>query len=481
MRSDELFAAQSIDGPLPAELAGVARDSRSVAAGDAFVAQAEGADAARHAAEARTAGAAVVVARPGTPGADAATAHPRWSFARASAAARALPRSIPLVAATGTKGKTTVTHLAWAALGAGAARVGTVGWHDGRGERPNPQTTPPPDELHRFLAGLPADCPGVALEASSHGLDQQRLAGLRLAALAVTNIGRDHLDYHGTMAAYVHAKLRAARLIAEGGLCVVNANDPHAHRFAHAAACAGARVIALGVGRSPRVPGCDSATVLRRGAGWALEAPGAETALPVALPGSFNAWNAGAAVLLATAAGITLGVAAARLAGAPPVPGRLELLAAAPATYVDYAHTAESLAAAIAALRETHPGRRLAVVFGCGGDRDPGKRAPMGAAASAADQVVLTDDNPRSEDPSAIAQQILDGVRSSGRPVVRSSCEIEHQRSTAILRARELVGADGVVLVAGKGHETEQKYADRILDWDDRSFVRSLDDRSVTP
>ncbi len=462
MKTRALFVDQAIASPLPAELAGVCRDSRLVRPGEAFITQADGVEREQHLAEARSRGAAAVLSEPATP-------HARWAFARASCAAHGLPGGIPLLATTGTKGKSTITHFAWAALGHGAARIGTIGWHDGAFERPNPQTTPPPEDLHRFLASLPASCPGVAIEASSHGLDQQRLAGLRLTALAVTNIGRDHLDYHGTTAAYVHAKLRAARLLAEGGLCVINADDEHAHRFAHAARCAGARVVALGVGRGGhhRLPGCDNATAFRRGPGWVLDAPGAEVDLPVRLPGGFNAWNTAAAVLLAEAAGVPLEQAAERLANAPPVPGRLELLARAPLTYVDYAHTPESLAAAIAALRETHPGRRLAVVFGCGGDRDAGKRAPMGAAAATADLVVLTDDNPRSEDPDAIVRQIADGL--AGR-----STYVQHDRGLAIAAARDGIGADGIVLVAGKGHETEQKFSDRTVTWDDRAFVRSL-------
>lgn len=466
--SRALFIDQAIDGTLPADLAGVSRDSRRITAGEAFIAQAEGAERDRHIAEALARGAGAVISEAGVLP-TVLTPHARWAFARASCAAHGCDRlTAPLVAATGTKGKSTITHLAWWALGAGAARIGTIGWHDGRTERPNPQTTPPPDELHAFLAALPSTCPGIAFEASSHGLDQQRLAGLRLSGLAVTGIGRDHLDYHATHGAYVHAKLRAARLLVPGALCLVNADDEHAHLFVHAARAAGARVIALGTGRGghPRLPGAENATVFRCGPGWILDAPGIEVDLPVRLPGGFNAWNAAAAALLATAAGVGLATAARRLADAPPVPGRLELLGQGPATYVDYAHTPESLALAIAALREVAPGRSLAVVFGCGGDRDPGKRAPMGAAAAAADHVVITDDNPRSEDPAAIAAAIMAGV---GRPV-----EMISERGTAILRARALAGTEGIVLVAGKGHECEQKYADHVRPWDDRQFVRGL-------
>ena len=475
MKLHTLFADQALLAPpdwiTPADLAGVARDSRLVGAGQAYVAQAATAERNTHIAEARRRGAALIVSEDEPTSGMLRTAHARWAFARASCAAHGcdtLP--FPLVAATGTKGKSTITHLAWWALGAGAARIGTIGWHDGVAERPNTQTTPPPEELHAFLAGLPTTCPGVAFEASSHGLDQHRLAGLRLAGLAVSNLGHDHLDYHGSQAAYVHAKLRAARLIRAGGLCVINADDDGCHLFAHAALAAGARVIALSVGRGghPHVPGAESATVFRRGPSWVLDAPGEEVDLPVVLPGGFNAWNAASAVLLAHAAGVPLRTAAERLADAPAVPGRLELLAQSPSTYVDYAHTAESLAAAIVALRETLPGKRLVVTFGCGGDRDRSKRPLMGAAATQADAIVLTNDNPRTEDPEAI----IAGIR-AGFPVGQIA-HVELDRGRAIALARALAGPDGVVLVAGKGHETEQKFHDRTVPWDDRAYVRGF-------
>lgn len=449
----ELFRGQALDGRCPAVVAGVARDSRRVRRGEAFVAQA---DTAAHAAEARTRGAAVVIGGAHHPDADLLTPHPRWCFARASAAAHGLDRICPPIAAvTGTKGKTTVVHLLWSLLGPGAARIGTVGWHDGCSERPNPQTTPPPDELHAFLAGLPTSCPGVAIEASSHGADQHRLAGLRLAALAVTGIGHDHLDYHRSPAAYLQAKLRSIRLLTTGARCVINAEDAHAGLFLRAARAVDAEAMPLGADRLER--GTDG--------GWRLDGD----ALPVALPGSFNAWNAAAAVLLAEALGISRSLALARLATAEPPPGRLELLARAPLTYVDYAHTPESIANLLAALREAHPGRRLALVFGCGGERDASKRAPMGAAAAAADAVVVTSDNARSEDPAAIAAQVLAGL------VDHPCTEVMADRGAAIRRARALAGANGVVAVAGKGHETTQSIRGELRPWSDRDFVRSLD------
>ncbi len=434
-----LFRGQALLGTCPPALSGVSRDSRSVRPGEAYVAQAE--DPA-HAAQARARGASVIVGLHG----DLRSPHPRWSFARASCAAHGLDlRCPPLVAATGTKGKSTITHLAWWLLGAGAARIGTIGWHDGVVERANKQTTPPPDELHGFLAALPAAlpaaCPGVALEASSHGLDQFRLAGLRLRALAVTGIGHDHLDYHVSHDAYVAAKLRAVQLLAEDGLLIVNADDRHADDFLAAGRRIGVETIALGA---------------------------ADCAAPSPLPGAFNAWNTEAAVHLVGRLGVDRATALARLGSMPPVPGRLERLAESPTTYVDYAHTPESIAAVVRAVRGAHPGAPVAIVFGCGGDRDASKRAPMGAAASAADLVVVTTDNSRSEDPRAIAAQILAGLAAS------TARAIEPERGAAIRLARVRVGRDGVVIVAGKGHETSQDIGGAITAWDDRAFVRSL-------
>ncbi len=509
-----LFAGQSLIPALggggalalPAALAGVARDSRTVRTGEAYVASGRTAERARHRAEAHAAGAAVIVAELEDEGPGLASAHPRWAFARASAAAHGLDLAHPpLVAVTGTAGKSTTTHCAWWAMGgaeARAARVGTIGWHDGTAERANAQTTPPPEELHRFLAGLPGDCPGVALEASSHAGDQQRLAGLRFAAVAFTGLGRDHLDYHRTLGAYLQAKLRIFRWLAPGGLAIVNAEDAHAHTVAHAAQTAGARVLALGFAKG-------EARIVKAERGWRLRFAGIDYPLPVRLPGDFNAWNAAAGALMASATGVPLATALARLATLPAVPGRLELLARGPDTFVDYAHTPEEIAVMLRAVRREFPLARLVCVYGCGGDRDRTKRGPMGCAALEADLGVLTTDNSRSEEPRSIAQEVIAGLPRStqvfwaesggaadlpvlasalrtpgGQPVVMLDGKrmpdgrllvVELDRARAIRLARALAGPDGVVVVAGKGHETSQIIKDRVLPWDDRAFVAGLE------
>ncbi len=483
--AERLFAGQSLQrtaGACPAAFTGIARDSRHVAAGAAYVAIGNPADQPVHAAEAVAAGAAALISELplaasipllGTP-------HARWAFARASAALHGLDRlAMPVLGVTGTAGKSTTTHCAWWALGGptlGAARIGTIGWHDGANERANPQTTPPPEELHAFLAGLPSACPAVAMEVSSHAGDQHRLAGLRLAGLAYTGLGHDHLDYHRTVGAYLAAKLRVARLLRPGALCVVNADDPHAHVMAHAATAAGARVIGLGHLRG-------EVRLSRRSDGWRLRLDGRELGVPMRLPGDFNAWNAAAGALLASAAGVALDVALDRLATLPAVPGRLELLAHGPDTYVDYAHTPEELSVMLRAVRREFPGRRLVCVFGCGGDRDRTKRGPMGCAALEADVAVLTTDNSRSESPLAIANDVLTGLP-AGTPVFDNaaprtvhrarSLVVELDRAQAIILARDLAGTDGIVVVAGKGHETNQLIQGRVLPWDDRAFVADL-------
>ncbi len=462
MDTSRLFAGQPIAGT-PAQPTAVVRDSRQVVAGAAFIAI--GDDAATHARAAAAAGAGVVVSEQpmtaiGVP--EWTTPHARGCFARSSAAQTGCDRMVqPLLAVTGTKGKTSTAWAAWWALGPGAARVGTVGWHDGHEERPATHTTPPPEELHAFLASLPTSCPGIALEASSHAADQQRLAGLPLTALAVTGIGRDHLDYHGTMAAYVAAKLDLVHHLRPGGVLIVNADDARAATFVHAGQAVGARVVTLGFAAGDLRMRPD-------GKKWRLHAADGDLIVPCALPGRFNVFNIAVGALLAEAGGVPLPTALARLASMPGIPGRFERCAEQPLTYVDYAHTADSLALVVAALRERHPGQRVVVVFGCGGDRDAGKRGPMGRAALTADLAILTTDNPRREDPEAIVADVRRGCEDTSRLIV------EHDRRAAIARARREAGPDGVVAVCGKGHETVQIIGRDRHHFDDRAVVRAL-------
>lgn len=448
------------------QLPPVCRDSRLVAPGGSFVAISPEPARSRHLAEAVRAGAAALVVERGPTACPDGpprfeVGHARWAQAVLSVRDHGLQHHCPpLYGVTGTDGKSTVAWAMWHLLGAGAGRVGTLGWHDGCTEQPSAQTSPPPEALHAFLAALPATSPGVAVEVSSHALHQHRCAGLRLAALVQTGIARDHLDYHRHHANYVAAKVQACQLLAPGALCLINADDPRAPTLRHAVQAAGGRPLELGLHRG------EALLCRRRGGGWTLHWAGRRWPLPVAMPGAFNAWNLAAATLaVAHGAATRLRDLIETLRSLPCPPGRLERLAEAPITYVDYAHTPAAIALVLAALREEHPGRPLAAVFGCGGDRDRGKRPAMGRAAAAADVVVITSDNPRGEDPVAICAAAREGVPEG------VDCRIEPDRACAIRLARSVVGGDGVVAVLGKGHEATQDCGGQLLSWDDRVFV----------
>nr|WP_233440476.1 UDP-N-acetylmuramoyl-L-alanyl-D-glutamate--2,6-diaminopimelate ligase [Halomonas coralii] len=378
----------------------------------------------------------------------------------------AVPETLSLIGVTGTNGKSSVTHYLAAlseALGRPAGVVGTLGWGRPGALVDSGQTTPGALELQAALGAMAADgVERVALEVSSHALDQDRLAGATLRAAVFTNLTRDHLDYHGSMAAYAAAKARLFRR-PELELAVVNGDDPLAPLML-AGLLAGVRVLAAGEAESTTLrvldwlPHADGQRAL-------IATPDGERALELALMGRFNLDN----VLLAMATLLGLGEdldalcdAAASLA---PVPGRMQRVSrpGAPTVVVDYAHTPEALRHALEALRAHLPGDatapapgRLWCLFGCGGDRDTGKRALMGAAAGAvADRCVVTDDNPRSEEPAAIRRQILDGMNASARE--RAWCI--DGRGAAIERAVVEAGPDDVILIAGKGHEDYQEIA----------------------
>ncbi len=388
-----------------------------------------------------------------------------------------VPDALSLVAVTGTNGKSSVTHyLAQlsSALGRPAGVVGTLGWGRLGALTDSGQTTPGALELQAALGAMAADgLERVAIEASSHALDQQRLAGTRIATAVFTNLSRDHLDYHGSMAAYAAAK---ARLFQRPELehAVVNGDDPLA-RLMLAGLPAGVRVLATGSAE---------ATTLRvldwlpheTGQRALIATPDGERVLELSLMGRFNLDN----VLLAMAALLGQGEdldelcrAAADLA---PVPGRMQRLTrpGAPTVVVDYAHSPDALAQALRALRDHLPDEgaataKLWCVFGCGGDRDTGKRALMGeVAAREADRVIVTDDNPRSETPAAIREAILSGMSDAGRAAALSL----EGRAAAIERAVAEAGAGDLILVAGKGHEAYQEVAGRRCPFSDEAAAR---------
>ncbi|HEX2216225.1 MAG TPA: UDP-N-acetylmuramoyl-L-alanyl-D-glutamate--2,6-diaminopimelate ligase, partial [Xanthobacteraceae bacterium] len=399
------------------EATGVTADSRTVRAGNIFAALAGSrTDGARFVADAVAAGAAAVMAEQRPENLSGKVAFIRVPNARralALMAARFHPRQPETIAAvTGTSGKTSVASFLrqiWRALGHQAASVGTVGIVSPRGETYGSLTTPDPVALHRTLDDLAqAGVTHLAIEASSHGLDQHRLDGLRLKVGAYTNLSRDHLDYHPTMEAYLAAKLRLfSELLPQGAAAVVNADDEHAAAVVAAAERRGLNVLTVGRGGNTIC----LREIARAGFAQRLRFEHAGRSIEIGLPlvGAFQVENALVAAGMALAAdGDPQAVFAAleRLKGAK---GRLEQVGTkngAP-IFVDYAHKPDALAKALDALRP-YAERRLIVLFGAGGDRDRGKRPIMGAiAAEKADRMIVTDDNPRGEDPAAIRAEIL--------------------------------------------------------------------------
>jgi len=377
-----------------------------------------------------------------------------------------------IAAVTGTNGKTSVVHFArsiWTELGRRAASLGTLGLVTATARRPGALTTPDPVALHRDLADLAkSGIEHVAIEASSHGLAQFRLDGLSVAAAAFTNLTRDHLDYHGDMAAYRAAKERLfSALLVAGGTAVLNADSPEFPRLTALCREHGHRILAYG-GDPYAELRLAAAVPQQAGQQLTLDILGQRHELVLPLAGGFQAMNALAALGLVIATGSPAAPAIAALARLAGVPGRVQLVAeldCGAAVYVDYAHTPDALATVLAALRP-HVKGRLGVVFGAGGDRDPGKRPLMGeAAARFADRVYVTDDNPRNESPKHIRRAIL-----AGAP---GAIEIGDRRA-AIAAAMSDLAAGDVLVVAGKGHETGQIVGTKTLPFDDAAIVREL-------
>ena len=385
-------------------------------------------------------------------------------------------QAVRVFAVTGTNGKTTVAHLAaqaFALLEGDAGYIGTLGAGPLQALEANANTTPDVITVNRWLARLRArGTSAVTLEASSHALDQGRLAGLRIRGAAFTNLGRDHLDYHGDMASYGAAKRRLFELPGVAA-AVVNIDDP----FGAALAADLASRLPLitcssghGHGAAPARAALTASAIEVDATGlrFALGADGASVPVASALIGRFNIDNLLVIAGLLRTAGFALPRIGATLGRLGAVPGRLEACGATPAgarVFVDYAHSPDSLAAVLATLRELAP-RKLHLVFGCGGDRDRGKRPLMGACAEAgADAVVVTSDNPRSERAADIAAEILAGMRAPSRATV-----IE-DRAQAIRAAIAAAAEGDIVLVAGKGHEATQIIGSSVRPFSDRAEV----------
>ena len=463
-------------GAANTDIAGLTCDSRQVEPGFLFAAlPGAQADGRTFIGEALGRGAACVLAPSGMRLPDGppvpllASDNPRRLFARM--AARFFEKQPATIAAvTGTNGKTSVVSFArqiWTRLGRAAGSMGTLGMTAPGVEAPGRLTTPDPVELHRRLRDLAlqgTEC--LALEASSHGLAQYRLDGVEVAVGAFTNLSRDHLDYHGTMTAYQEAKARLfSDIMRPGTTAVLNADATSFPVFREIAEGRHQRVLSYGAaGADVRL---DAIEPLAEGQRLTLNIEGRPHTVDLPLLGAFQASNALCALAVVLACGEDCEGAVAALSDLEGVRGRVELVVRHPngaPIYVDYAHTPDALAAVLSALR-SHVTGRLVVVFGCGGDRDAGKRPEMGRrAADLADVVIVTDDNPRHEAPAEIRRQICVGC-----PEAR---DIGARRDAIGAGVAEL-GAGDLLVVAGKGHETGQIVGSEARPFDDAEAARA--------
>ena len=463
------------------EIGGVTADSRAVKPGDLFVAiSGNKTDGMGFAADALKAGAVAILAEgqqdqstSNVPVIGVANVRRALSLAAARLHSRQ-PEAV--VAITGTSGKTSVaafTRQIWEAEGHAAASIGTIGIVSPKGETYGSLTTPDPVALHRTLDELAGEgVTHLALEASSHGLDQHRLDGVRVAAGAFTNLSRDHLDYHPDLQSYLRAKLRLFEdLVQPGGSAVISADHEQTRDVIAAASARGLRVFT--VGRD----GDDIRLIKSAVDGYAqsvtLQFDGKRFTLHLPLVGEFQIENALVAAGLAIVTGTTAEKAFEAMEDLEGAKGRLEFVGRsgnAP-VFIDYAHKPDALSKTLEALRP-YVRKRLVVVFGAGGNRDPGKRPMMGAiAAEKADTVIVTDDNPRSEDAGTIRAAIM--------AAAPGAIEIA-DRGEAIRQAIAALESGDVLVVAGKGHESGQIVGDRVLPFSDHEAVAAaLGDRAL--
>ncbi len=396
--------------------------------------------------------------------------EPRKALSRAASNFFATPsKKLSVIGITGTNGKTTscwLLHQTLTALGSLTLRLGTAGnFLQGVLDEQSPLTTLDPVELHRNLAlAAESDATHVVLEASSHALHQQRLADVELSVAIFTNFTRDHLDYHKTFEAYEEAKRGIFDLLKPDGFAVINIDDECGQRFAAYCSTIGRRVVTFGrsIGANVRIVRSASDVA---GSAIALNFKGDEISVRTPLIGEFNAENVAGVFSALIAAGFEVSAIVDSLKLAHGAPGRLERIAEqGRIAFVDYAHSPDALERALLALRGITNGK-LAVVFGCGGDRDRGKRPIMGQiAAKLADCVVITSDNPRSEDPQQIVNEIAAGAGGS------AICEVD--RAKAIAMAVSSLEPGDVLLIAGKGHENYQILGDKTVPFSDQSVAR---------
>jgi len=489
--SDLIAEVSNLDsaGDSTAPITGIEYDSRRVGPGAVFVAMKGGStDGNRFISQAVAAGAIgiitdsartfghLVVHHPNLPAVH--VEHGRRALAEASAAFFGHPeKKLAATGITGTNGKTTTAFLTESLLnsaGRSTVLIGTIEYHIAGETRPSIHTTPESRDLFELMAeGATRGATELVTEVSSHALDQGRMIGIPFDVAVFTNLTRDHLDYHQTMENYFAAK----RLLFDGTvytaprIAVVNAQDPHAEELASAARKAGAEIRTYGIERGDWRAA--DYTLTPGGATIRLETPAGSATVTSRLAGEVNVLNLLAAFTAAHARGIPFAQLVATVPTLKPVPGRFQPVDAGQpfSVIVDYAHTDDALRNLIALARQmtAKSGARVITLFGCGGDRDRTKRPKMGeAAGQASDFVVVTSDNPRSEDPRAILEEIEPGLRATGVQYT-----IEPDRTAAIRLALEAARPGDVVLIAGKGHEKEQIFADRTVPFDDSEVARS--------
>jgi len=471
-----------VDGPVDRRVAGVQYDSRRVGPGDLFVAvRGERRDGNAYVAAALAAGASVIVSALPRPGGEPRgtwiqVANERKAMARAAAVLYRHPeRSLALVGITGTNGKTTTAYLLEAILQEAGRRpglLGTVVYRWNGIAAPASRTTPESPDLYRMLHDMSAaGCGAAVLEVSSHALALARVEGLAFRVGVFTNLTQDHLDFHGTMEEYLAAKAILFESLGPDATAVLNADDPHSASLRKRTR---AGVLTCGIESEADVRLLASTSTFS-GSTARLRLPGEEVTVRLALPGRPNLRN----LLTAAAAACALEIPAAAIAAGVErlqgVPGRFERIVCGQdfEVIVDYAHSDDALANVLRTVRSLGPAR-VVTVFGCGGDRDRSKRPLMGeAAASGSDVVILTSDNPRSEDPERIADDAEAGVR---RAQGRAPGTIEYRRcldrEAAIAMAIDLARAGDAVVIAGKGHENTQTIGSVIRPFDDRDICR---------
>lgn len=470
----------AVEGPLDQEISGITYDSRRVMPGNLFVAfRGERTDGHRFVEAAIDRGAAAVVLERDTGFNPRATrikvSDSRRSMAQVSAQFYNHPsQSLKVVGITGTNGKTTTAFMVRAimeAAGFPCGLLGTVQYQIGQRVIPAARTTPESVEIQEMMSEmLRAGCGGVSMEVSSHALDQSRVAEVDFDVAVFTNLSQDHLDYHRTMKNYFESKVKlfsALGTVRKAGRAVVNADDAYGRELSKR--LGGDRaVLSYGVS-SAAVVRAEDVRVSAEGSYFVVHTP--QGSIPMSLPliGRFNVSNALAAIGVSLTLGIDLSTIEAALAEFRPVPGRVEAVDVDDEfrVFIDYAHTADALRNVLVTVGELTRGR-LIVVFGCGGDRDKGKRKPMGqTACELADFSILTNDNPRTEDPREILKQSEEGFPAGAR----SRYQIIEDRREAIARALDIARPGDSVLIAGKGHETYQEFADTVVPFNDRRVV----------